>query len=55
VGNTTSSLSLAAQHSGPIGADCILVFDSAVHGRYVKLQIQGVSYLTICELEIYAE
>ncbi|XP_060586356.1 uncharacterized protein LOC132742079 isoform X2 [Ruditapes philippinarum] len=55
VGNSTSSLSLAAQHPGPIGADCILVFDSAVHGRYVKLQIQGVSYLTICELEIYAE
>ncbi|XP_045179391.2 uncharacterized protein LOC123539003 [Mercenaria mercenaria] len=54
VGNSTSSLTLVARHPAPIGADCTIVFDQPVNGRYVKLLIESDDYLTICELEIYS-
>ncbi|XP_060551276.1 fucolectin-like [Ruditapes philippinarum] len=54
VGDDMSNLKTIFNNTGAIGATCTVLFDKQQQGRYVKLYIEGTSFLTVCELEVYS-
>ncbi|XP_060551277.1 fucolectin-like [Ruditapes philippinarum] len=54
VGDNLTRLKPVFNHTAVIGATCTILFDEQHQGRYVKLYIEGLSSLAVCELEVYS-
>ncbi|CAH1798212.1 unnamed protein product [Owenia fusiformis] len=56
VSSDSVNWNLCFHQGGPLQSDWELFYcQASIRGRYVRVQLQGSNYLTLCEVEVYAQ